>query len=208
MSRHADEALEGHILDAAYALWKKGGEKALTMRAVAKAAKTTTPTVYERFRDKPEILESLRRRAQQNLFAVLRGARALDDFPRLYLDFALKHKHEYELIHLGWAARFGRNEARPSFEFLKERLARELGGEAAEYTQLALSMAALAHGTASLLHVEGVHESVIGNLRDACLSGFRAMVEHTAHKRGGNPRGGGTSQDVGKRGKRGERAAK
>jgi AcrR family transcriptional regulator len=208
MSRHADAALEGHILDAAYALWKKGGEKALTMRAVAKAAKTTTPTVYERFRDKREILESLRRRAQQNLFSVLRGAKVLDDFPMLYLDFALEHKHEYELIHLGWAARFGRNEARPSFEFLKERLARELGGEAAEYTQVALAMAALAHGTASLLHVEGVHASVIESLRDACISGFQAMVEQSAKQRGPNSRGGGASQSVGKRGRRSERAAK
>lgn len=186
MSRHADEALEGHILDAAYGLWKRGGEKALTMRGVAEAAGTTTPTVYERFRDKQDILESLRRRAQQNLFATLRGAEVLDDFPRLYLDFALRHRHEYDLIHLDWAARFGRNEARPSFEFLKARLAEELGGEPNDYTRLALSMAALAHGTATLLHVEGVPETVIAHLREACLSGFQALVEHAAHKRGKN----------------------
>ena len=189
MSRHADKALEGDILESAYALWKQGGEKSLTMRAVAKAAGTTTPTVYERFRDKREILESLRRRAQQNLFNVLRSAHELGEFPSLYLDFAVQHPHEYELIHLDWAARFGRNEPRPSFEFLKQRLAEEFGGKPADYTQLALAIAALAHGTATLLHTEGVHEKVTGSLRDACLSGFQALLEHTAHKRGTSANG-------------------
>jgi AcrR family transcriptional regulator len=184
MSRHPDEALEGHILDAAYQLWKRGGEKALTMRAVAEAAHTTTPTVYERFRDKRQILECLRSRGQMALYSILKDAATLDDFPRLYLDFALHHKHEYELIHLDWAARFGRDEPRPSFELLKLRLAEELGGKPGEYTQLALAMAGLAHGTATLMLTEGVSDHVSGRLREACLAGFQAMVEHTAHHRG------------------------
>lgn len=187
MSRHADEALEGHILDAAYHLWKRGGEKALTMRAVAQAANTTTPTVYERFRDKREILECLRSRGQLALYSMLKDAATLNDFPRLYLDFALHHKHEYELIHLDWAARFDRNDPRPSFELLKQRLAEELGGKSNDYNQLALSMAALAHGTATLILTEGVSDHVSGRLRDACLSGFQAMVEHTAHHRAKRP---------------------
>lgn len=216
MSRHADEGLEGHILDAAYALWKRGGEKALTMRAVAKAAKTTTPTVYERFRDKREILEGLRRRAQQNLFKELRGAASLDDFPRIYLDFAVTHKHEYELVHLDWAARLGRNEPRPSFEMLKERLAADLGGEPADYSRLALSIAALAHGTATLLHVDGVPENVIANLREACLIGFRALIEHASGRGDGDARTGGGARAAavanvsrgGKRAKESGRGAK
>jgi AcrR family transcriptional regulator len=183
MPRHPDQALEGHILDAAYALWKRGGEKTLTMRAVAKAAGTTTPTVYERFRDKRDILEGLRRRAQQILFEALRAAKDLSDFPRLYLDFALKHRNEYELIHADWAVRFGRDEARPSFELLKDRLAEEMGGKPADYTGLALSVAALAHGTATLLLAEGVHATVSGKLRQACEIGFRALLEHAEHAR-------------------------
>ena len=127
MPRKADSALEGRILDASYRLWMKGGQKALTMRAVARAAKTTTPTVYERFRDKREILESLRRRAQQNLFETMKSAVHLEQFPSLYLDFAMKHPHEYRLIHTEWAVRLARPEPRPSFELLKERLARTPG---------------------------------------------------------------------------------
>jgi AcrR family transcriptional regulator len=180
MPRKADGALEGRILDAAYRLWVRGGEKALTMRAVARAAKTTTPTVYERFRDKREILESLRRRAQQNLYAAMQTAAILEEFPSKYLDFALKHRHEYELIHVDWAVRLARTEPRPSFDLLKERLAERLGGKPADHTRLALSLAALAHGIAMMLRPEGVHETVTRNLREACSAGFEAMMEHAS----------------------------
>ena len=50
MPRPPDPDLEERILKAARKLWKKGGENALTMRAVAKAAGTkNTPAVYRRF---------------------------------------------------------------------------------------------------------------------------------------------------------------
>src|SRR5580704_7186426 len=55
LPRRLAPELEGKILDAAQKLWKKGGEKALTMRAVAKAAGTNTPSVYRRFRDRNDI---------------------------------------------------------------------------------------------------------------------------------------------------------
>ena len=184
MPRKADSALEGRILDASYHLWMKGGEKALTMRAVARAAKTTTPTVYERFRDKREILESLRRRALQRLYETLKSAEHLQQFPPLYLDFAIKHPHEYRLIHTEWAVRLDRPEPRPSFELLKERLAERLGGEPADHGQLALSLAALAHGIAVLLLTEGVKEPVVRSLREACSSGFDALVEHGGRENG------------------------
>jgi AcrR family transcriptional regulator len=184
MPRKADSALEGRILEAAHRLWVKGGEKGLTMRGVARAAGTTTPTVYERFRDKREIRESLRERALKNLLASMETAAALEEFPEKYLDFAVNHRHEYELIHADWAVRLGRDEPKPSLELLKERLAERLGGKAGEHTRLALSIAALAHGIAILLLAEGVHESVERDLREACSAGFEALVNHAARKSG------------------------
>ena len=73
MPRQPDLEVEGHVLDAAYRLWRSKGEHGLTMRAVAREAETTTPTVYQRFQDKREILEALRLRAQQQLFATVKG---------------------------------------------------------------------------------------------------------------------------------------
>ena len=43
MPRHPDPDLEERILKAAHALWRRGGDKALTMRVVARAAGTNTP---------------------------------------------------------------------------------------------------------------------------------------------------------------------
>ena len=59
MPRHSDPELEGRILNAARKLWHKGGETALSMRAVAKAAGTNTPAVYRRFRTREQILRAL-----------------------------------------------------------------------------------------------------------------------------------------------------
>ena len=40
MPRQPDLEVEGHILDAAYRLWRSKGERGLTMRAVAREAGT------------------------------------------------------------------------------------------------------------------------------------------------------------------------
>ena len=64
MPRRPDPDLEALILKAAQKLWRKGGEKALTMRAVAKAARTNTPSVYRRFRTREDILRALLHRVR------------------------------------------------------------------------------------------------------------------------------------------------
>lgn len=182
MPRKRDARLEARILEAASKLWTRGGKKALTMRAVARAAKTTTPTVYERFRDKRDILELLRRQVQLNLFAVVEQTASLEEFCEKYLDFALRHRNEYELLHVDWALRLERDEPRPSFELLKTRLGARLGGAPSDHAGLALSLAALVHGTATLLLTRGVSDRVSRELRLACMTAFRTLLSRS--KRG------------------------
>jgi AcrR family transcriptional regulator len=177
MPRHPDSEVEGHVVDAAYRLWRSKGERGLTMRAVAREAGTTTPTVYQRFRDKKEILEAMRLRAQWQLFAAVKTSRAIAPFCRRYLNFAASHKHEYELIHADWSARLNRDEPRPSFELLKRRLADRLGGEPEDHRRLALAIAALSHGTATQLLIPRVHESVARELRRTCVMAAESLVE-------------------------------
>ncbi|PYP82066.1 MAG: TetR/AcrR family transcriptional regulator, partial [Blastocatellia bacterium AA13] len=55
MPRQPDPELEGRILHAADVLWRRGGEQALTMRAVAQAAGTNTPAVYRRFKNREDL---------------------------------------------------------------------------------------------------------------------------------------------------------
>lgn len=177
MPRQADIDLEGRILDAAYRLWSRRGERALTMRAVARAAGTTTPTVYERFRDKQELLERLRNRAQQNLFQAIQPGRSLPDMCQRCLQFASRHPHEYELLSTNWAARLTRKGSRPGLDLVMKRLAERLGGSPKQHARLALALTALAHGTATLLLQEGVHERISKELRQACLTAVEGLVE-------------------------------
>jgi len=177
LPRKADARLEGRILDAAYRLWSEGGEHALTMRAVAREARTTTPTLYERFRDKEDLLALLRRRARLNLFSAIRPSRSPVDACRNALDFFVLHPNEFRLIADDWAIEFARREPMPSFELMKQRLANQLGGTRAEHTQLALALVALLHGTATLLHAEDIHEKISRDFRHSCISACETLIE-------------------------------
>ena len=185
MPRKADKQLEGRILDAAYQLWSQGGEHALTMRAVALAAVTTTPTLYERFRDKHDLIAFLRVRARERMFNALQPARSTAEACRLGLEFALANRNEYLLLTSDWAERFARKEPLPSYEYLKEKLAEDHGGAPADYTQLGLAIVAQVHGTAILLLGEGVEAQIAKEFKDACLGACKALIESARKGVGG-----------------------
>ena len=177
MPRKADTHLEGRIVDAAYQLWSKGGEHALTMRAVARAAGTTTPTLYERFRDKHDLIMFLRLRARERMFAALQPARSTAGACRLGLEFTLTNGNEYLLLTSDWAERFARKERMPSFEFIQEKLADDLGGVAADYLGLAMALVAQVHGAALLLLGEEVEAGIAEQLKNACLEACQVLIE-------------------------------
>jgi len=189
MPRKADTHLEGRIVDAAYQLWTKGGEHALTMRAVAHAAKTTTPTLYERFRDKHALLAFLRDRARQRMFLALQPENSAAEACQLGLTFALTHGNEYLLLASDWAERLGRKEPMPSYEFLKKRIAEDLGGDPADYAQVALALVALVHGTAILLLGDAVNSKVAREFRNACLEACGALIDCAGERIGGSAKG-------------------
>jgi AcrR family transcriptional regulator len=185
MPRTADAGLEKRILDAGYRLWSEGGEKALTMRGVALAADTTTPTVYERFRDKQDLIEFLRDRARQKMLLTIRAAKSPFDSCERALDFTLKFGNEYKLITIDWAARLGRRENLPSFLFMKERLAEYLGGHPEDHNGLTLALVCQIHGAATLLLGEKTHRRITSEIRRACLDACRSLIE-SAHKKATN----------------------
>lgn len=184
MPRHPDPELEPRILDAASRLWARGGEKALTMRAVAKAAGTTTPTVYERYRDRDDILKALRLQTRKNLFTALNRTRNLRDAVQGYLDFALGHSHAYEFLFDAVGKSPSLHEPWPSFNLMRERLARRLGGTPREHTRLMLVLWSLMHGAAMLI-IRGQFE---GTLRTqavhSCLDACDAIILSAAKSKG------------------------
>jgi AcrR family transcriptional regulator len=184
LPRQPDPDLEQRILDAASRLWARGGEKSLTMRAVAKAASTTTPTVYERYRDRDDLLRALRLQTRSQLFAVLSRTRTLREAVQRQLEFALDHSHAYEVLFDGVAKPPSLHEPWPSFNLMRERVAKRLGGTPREHTRLMIALWSLMHGAAMLI-IRGRFE---GALRvqavHACLDACDAIVDSAARSKG------------------------
>ena len=183
MPKKRDAAIEPHILNAAYNLLEKGGEAALTMRAVAKAAGTTTPTVYHRFKDKRDLAEAVRRRGIEKVVAFLTPTRTPEETCSRLLEFAVANRNLYRLITADWAVRLGRKDPKPSFDIIKARLAERLGGSPDDHWDLAMALGAIVHGTASVLLAEGVDDAIRDRLRQTCADGCAALIEHAEHAR-------------------------
>jgi AcrR family transcriptional regulator len=182
LPRHADPDLEQKILEAASGLWARGGEKSLTMRAIAKAAGTTTPTVYERYRNREDILRALRLKTRSELFTAICRTRSLRQAVESYVRFALAHQYAYEVLFDAVGKPPSLHEPWPTFNFLRERVAKRVGGSVAEHTRLMLSLWCLMHGAAMLI-IRGRFE---GALRvqtiHACLDTIEAVLQCARRK--------------------------
>jgi AcrR family transcriptional regulator len=176
LPRQPDPELEQRILDAACRLWSRGGEKALTMRGVAKAAGTTTPTLYERYQDRDDILRAVRTETRAELFAAVSPTRSLSQACQKYLAFAVEHRHAYEVLFDGFAQPPSLHEPWPTFNLLRLRLAQRLGGSPRKHTRLMLSLWSLMHGTAMLMIRGGVSGPLRTQMIHACLDAVEAIV--------------------------------
>lgn len=184
MPRQADPQLEQRILDAASRLWSRGGEKALTIRGVAKAAGTTTPTLYERYHDRDDILRALRIQTRAELYSALTRTRSLTEACERYLQYALEHPHAYEVLFDGFAQPPSLHEPWPSFNLMRLRLAQRLGGAPRRQTRLMLSLWSLMHGTAMLLIRGGVSGPLRTQMVHACLDALEDIVGAAARSKG------------------------
>ena len=189
MPRQPDPDLEQHILEAASRLWARGGEKSLTMRGVAKAARTTTPTVYERFRDREDILRALRLKTRHELFTQLSLTRTLAQACQAYLEFALEHREAYGVLFDRIAQPPSLHEPWPSFNLFRQRLARRLGGTPRAHTRLMLSLWALMHGTAMLVNRGGAVGALRTQMFHACVDAFEAIIAAAARSKSGTHSG-------------------
>lgn len=183
MPRQADPQLEQRILDAACRLWSRGGEKSLTMRGVAKAAGTTTPTLYERYRDRDNILRAVRLQTRAELFAALSRTRSLSQTCQSYLEFAVQRPHAYEVLFDGFAQSPSLHEPWPSFNLLRDRLAARLGGSPRNHTRLMLSLWSLMHGAAMLMIRGGVSGPLRTQMTYSCLDAIEAIISDAATTR-------------------------
>ena len=143
------------------------------MRGVAKAASTTTPTIYERYRDRDDILRAVRIQTRVELFATLRHTRSITQACERYLEFALEHPYAYGMLFDGFAQPPSLHEPWPSFNLMRLRLTQRLGGTPRNRTRLMLSVWSLMHGTAMLM----IRGGVAGPLRTQMIHSSRDAIE-------------------------------
>lgn len=180
MPRQPDPHLEKRILDAATRLWGRGGEKSLTMRAVARASGTTTPTVYERYRDRDDLLQSLRAKIRAELFATIKRTRTLHHAVERYVQFALTNSHAYEVLFDGVARPPSLYEPWPTFNLIRQRVTERLGGKPGDHTRLMLSVWCLMHGTAMLIIRGDFEKSLRRQTVHACMDAIDAIIDAAA----------------------------
>jgi AcrR family transcriptional regulator len=159
MPPHADLQLEERILNAGQKLWRSRGERGLTLRAVAREAGTTTPTVYKRFRNKQAILNTLALRIRAQLNEHIFAADSIEDVCGRYVAFAEKHPHEYQLLLHSWGDLFHPNQPRPGRAWLMAQFAKRYGGNAEDYARQVYALFLLSHGAATLLSIPADEES-------------------------------------------------
>lgn len=181
MPRHADPELEPRLLDAAQKLWRKGGDEALSMRALAKAAKTNTPAIYRRFRDRKEILRALMLRFRNQWVEAIRSAPSLEDSVEAYIIHGLKNPREYELYFTEPTLRPAESRTReigPGFIWAQRKCAERFGGSPDDYAQLVLAIWALAHGTLAFLNSRVLPSLRAEELRAACRDAVAVLLRN------------------------------
>jgi len=189
MPRHPDPDLEERILKAAHVLWRRGGEKALTLRAVARAAGTNTPAVYRRFKDRRALVRGLLGIIVARIAKIFADGATIEQMTESYVDLALEQPRDFELFYthareMAPPKRAGVpkpiRESRPNFARLEQTLAKRVGGSPEDHTRLAMALWATIHGTSVILlsrAIEGHDEE----LRAACRTAVKTMVDGAAN---------------------------
>ena len=192
MPRHPDPDLEERVLKAADVLWRRGGERALTMRAVARAAGTNTPAVYRRFKNREDLIKGLLLRFAGRIRQHFAKGENLEEMAEAYVEYALTTPNEYSLFytHAGlMSPRKGRGtarpirESRPNFALAEQLLAKSFGGTPEDHTQTALMLWALLHGTSMLMLSKSIPEGHEEAMREACRVGVRAVLAAAGRER-------------------------
>lgn len=174
MPRPIDPETEGRILAAARKLWHQGGEEALSMRAVAKMARTNTPAVYRRFRNREEILRALVQSFQLELLRKLEPCKSLAEAVQCYLEFALARPREYQLMMSGLLPKM--TKARPTLDFAIRQSEVWLGGSPDGNRALVLILGALVHGTALNMITGVIAKENAAELRDAFSKAVDVLI--------------------------------
>jgi len=176
MPRLPDAELEERIVAAAMRLLDRGGEPSITLRSVAKEAGTTTPTIYQRFRNREELMKGVIRRATQEVMDILEPTVSIEGLFRAYLLHARTHPTRVGLMVETFGARYVARERMPAFELLQSRIVEEIGIKGRGCEDLALAIASLGFGTAQGMIAAGNDSRHAAQFRRTAVHALRMLL--------------------------------
>lgn len=177
MPRRPDPQLEGRVTKAALRLLDAGGIPAITLRAVAHEAGTTTPTIYGRFADRDELLRAVVNQVQTEILDLLGGARDVNELIKRYLDFSLRHPNRFELTADTFGLRLSSGQSMPVYELLKEYITKEIGVQGRRREDLAMAIVSLSIGTTRAAIAAGRTTPASQDLYRTGLAALRLLLK-------------------------------
>ena len=184
MPRQADPTLPSRIAEAAYALWREDGQ-GVTIRDVAKRARTTTPSVYAHFADRTAILRAVRDLAHAHFVAALAKSKGVIDACGRMLAFADEHPRDYELL-FGYGFRDRVEPAVQAAQFaIFEGYIRQAGVPDRDVRSTALAIRSLVHGAAMFRLAQDKPGPWWPESRAACLDACALLLELRSRRREG-----------------------
>jgi AcrR family transcriptional regulator len=176
MPRLPDAALEQRIIAAATRLLDRGGEEAITLRAVAQEAGTSTPTIYQRFPDRATLMRRLIEQLTDGVMDILRPQPSIEAIFRRYLRYSQSHSMRVSLMVATFGARYVAGAKMPAFELLQSRITEEAGIKGRECEDLALAIASLGFGTAQGMVAAGVDSKHAAQFQRTAIQALRMLL--------------------------------
>lgn len=180
MPRKPDPRLEQAILDAALRLLEKRGIEAVTMREVAKAAGTTTPTLYERFKDRDTLLEAITDFHRDQLVGTLVTSDSLEQSGAKFLAYCRKSPNAVDLLLKRIASNLKSKKRGPVYELVRSNLMKINGLDAKDAEEMTLATSSMVFGTAMLCSTLGPG-TASNELERAMLKTMRRLVSTYHH---------------------------
>jgi AcrR family transcriptional regulator len=177
MPRKADPKLENRIVVAATRLLDRNGIDAVTMRDVAKSAGTTTPTLYERFKDRDALLVAILDRVAYDMLAKMETTRSVEGMCEVFVEYCVNYPKRLELLHKVWPHTIPTDRKRPTYDLAVSRLQSEYGHPSHKAHEIASALIAILLGTAVLMVGSGPKTQFAAKSRRTGLKAIKAVCK-------------------------------
>ena len=177
MPRKADPKLERTIVTAATRLLDKHGIDSITMREVAKAAGTTTPTLYERFKDRDALLIGVLDRIAYDMLDRMQSTKSVEGLCEVFLEYCVDYPNRLDLLHKVWPNTIPTERKRPTYDLAVSLLQSEQGHSVKKANEIASAIIAVLMGTAILMIGGGANGAFAEQSRRLGLRAVRAICK-------------------------------